>query len=92
MYISGPCTVSFTPATMPSGPLQHFMIFICSARRVNGTVSQMPQNAEQALPSPAMDPPAPDQPEKAGENLSDEDNDAGAARDKKKRQEAATNL
>ena len=68
------------------------MIFICSARRENGTVPQMSQNAEQALPSPAIDPPAPDQPEKAGENLSDDDNDAGAARDKKKRQEAATNL
>ena len=91
---------------MPSRPLQHFMIFIrpsrgengtvsfspFSGRERNGTVSQMPQNAEQELPSPAMDPPAPDQPEKAGENLSDEDNDAGAARDKKKRQEAATNL
>jgi len=77
---------------MPSGPLQHFMSFIRPSRESNGTVSQMSQNAEQALPSPAIDPPAPDQPEKAGENLSDEDNDAGAARDKKKRQEAATNL
>ena len=69
LYISGPCTVSFTPATMPSGPLQHFMIFICLALCENVTFSQMSQNAEQALLSPAIDPPAPDQPENAGENL-----------------------
>ena len=86
---------------MPSRPLQHFMIFIrpsrgengtvsfppFSGRERNGTVSQMSQNAEQALLSPAIDPPAPDQPENAGENLSDEDDDADAATDKKKRPE-----
>ena len=72
---------------MPSGPLQHFMIFIRRARRENVTVSQMSQNADQAVPSPLTDPSSPDEPENAGDNVSDQDDAFCAARDKKKREE-----